>query len=166
MEFDLPRFEDLPPTHFIGLRSRMNHIHNTTHDLWSRFMPAHYAIENRKGTGFYDIAVYPDTSYFTVFDPSKYFEKWAAVAVDKPVGTLPEGMEGLDVQGGLYAVFTYRGRASEARKMFGYIFGEWMPGSEYTLDARPHLALMGPDYKREDPNSREEFWIPVQRELN
>ena len=64
---------------------------------------------------------------------------------------------------GLYAVFLYKGKASEAPKTYQYIFGNWIPNSDHTLDDRPHFALMGKKYKNEDPNSEEELWIPIKK---
>ncbi len=63
---------------------------------------------------------------------------------------------------GLYAVFIHKGDASTAPKTFEYIFGTWLPNSEYLLDNRPHFEILGEKYKNEDPNSEEEVWIPIK----
>ena len=36
------------------------------------------------------------------------------------------------------------------------------PKSKYELDKRPHFALMGEEYKNEDPDSEEELWFPIK----
>ncbi len=74
-------------------------------------------------------------------------------------------MDQLVIPEGLYAVFSYVGKPSEAQAFFKYIYGSWLPGSDYLLDNRPHFALMGKDYKGEDPDSKEEFWIPVKTKI-
>ena len=71
-------------------------------------------------------------------------------------------METLTLKGGLYAVFLYRGVASKGEEMYRYIFGTWLPGSDFLLDNRPHFAVMGDKYKKEDPASEEELWIPIK----
>lgn len=162
MSFDEPRFEEFNQTLLVGMRTRMNLIENKTHDLWSRFMPARHEIRNTKGSEFYSVEIYPDINYFSAFNPGRTFEKWAAIAVKSHSEPLPEGMEKLTIDGGLYAVFTYRGRPSEAQGMYRYIYSEWVPESEYELDARPHFAVMGAGYKGEDPGSEEELWIPLR----
>jgi AraC family transcriptional regulator len=76
---------------------------------------------------------------------------------------MPADMELLLAQSCLYAVFVHHGPASEAQKTYQYIFGTWLPGSEYLLDDKAHFAIMGEKYKHEDPDSEEEIWIPVKK---
>jgi AraC family transcriptional regulator len=71
-------------------------------------------------------------------------------------------MEALVLKSGLYAVFLYHGPASEGSEFFKYIYREWLPGSEYQLDNRPHFEILGEKYKNEYPESEEEIWIPVK----
>jgi AraC family transcriptional regulator len=75
-------------------------------------------------------------------------------------------MEKLELPGGLYAVFSYRGKASDASDTFKYIYYEWLPTSEYFLDDRPHFEILGEKYKNEHPDSEEEIWIPVKSKDN
>jgi AraC family transcriptional regulator len=140
----------------------MSYQHNTTVDLWGKFMPVSQNIRHRKGRQWYSVEVYPD-SFFSVFNPVQTFEKWAAVAVVKSAPTLPEEMEELIIDEGDYAVFTYRGSSGDAHHMYRYIYSEWIPQSDFDLDNRPHFALMGPEYKKEDPDSQEELWIPIRK---
>jgi AraC family transcriptional regulator len=90
------------------------------------------------------------------------YEKWAAVEVSE-FDTIPDGMERLIVPEGLYAVFHCIGKPSEAQEIFRFIYGPWLPDSEFKMDARPYFALMGDKYKGESPDSEEEFWIPIIR---
>ena len=71
-------------------------------------------------------------------------------------------MEAFELPGGLYAVFEYKGKASEATDTFEYIFYDWLPKSKYDLDDRPHFEILGEKYKTDDPESEEEIWIPVK----
>jgi AraC family transcriptional regulator len=66
------------------------------------------------------------------------------------------------LQAGDYAVFNYRGSSADPR-IFQYIYGEWIPNSEYVLDDRPHFEILGEKYKNNDPNSEEEIWIPIKK---
>jgi AraC family transcriptional regulator len=75
---------------------------------------------------------------------------------------VPDGMETLTAPGGLYAVFLYQGPANAAPETYQYIFGTWLPTSDYALDNRPHFAVMGEKYKNNDPSSEEELWIPIK----
>ena len=91
----------------------------------------------------------------------KEFEKWAAVEVSD-FDKIPDGMEPYALKGGLYAVFIYKGLPSDFSNTAMYIFGTWVPSSEYELDDREHFYLMGDKYKNNDPSSEEEVWIPIK----
>ena len=155
-----PRIEKLHEKKLVGQRMIMSFTNNKTGLLWQRFMPLRKEITNSLNNYLYSIEIYP-LLYFDKFDPSKEFEKWAAIEVAS-FEFVHSGMEALTIQEGLYAVFVHRGPASEGPKTYHYIFETWVPNSEYKLDNRPHFALMGEKYKNEDPDSEEEIWIPVK----
>ena len=71
-------------------------------------------------------------------------------------------MESIASPEGLYAVFVHKGPASEGPRTYQNIFATWLPNSDFILDNRPHFAIMGEKYKREDSDSEEELWIPVK----
>ncbi len=140
----------------------MSLANNRTQELWQGFIPQIGQIQNRIGSEFFSVEVYNDASFFEHFSPEKLFEKWAAVPVSH-LDFIPSAMEPLEILKGLYAVFPYKGKASEAHKAYAYIFGTWIPNSDYFLDYRPHFAIMGEKYKNEDPKSEEELWIPIRK---
>ena len=122
-------------------------------------MPVRKTIENTANDVLYSVQVY-DSSYFNNFNPTNEFEKWAAVEITA-FNTIPEGMESLTLPSGLYAVFHYKGLSSDP-SIFQYIFGTWLPQSEYVLDDRPHFEVLGEKYKNDDPDSEEDIYIPVK----
>ena len=138
----------------------MSFSNNKTIELWRSFMPGRKEIKNNIGTELYSVQVY-DYLYFNNFNPDKEFEKWASIEVTDFV-TVPGEMEAFTLTGGLYAVFKHKGAASTGPKTFQYIFGTWLPNSEYALDDRPHFEILGEKYMNEDPNSEEEIWIPIK----
>ena len=103
--------------------------------------------------------VYKPT-YFADFKPTNEFEKWATVEVTN-FESVPTNMETFSLAGGLYAVFDYKGSSNDP-SIFQYIFGTWLPGSDYFLDDRPHFEVLGDKYKNNDPTSEEEIWIPIK----
>lgn len=155
-----PRIEILPENKFVGKRIIMSFSDDKTHQLWSSFMPRRREIGHVIGTELYSIEVYPP-SFFTDFNSEASFEKWAAVKVSD-FDTVPNGMETLISPEGLYTVFKHIGSAGEGPKTYRYIFQSWFPHSDYHLDDRPHFAIMGEKYKKDDPSSEEELWIPVK----
>ena len=157
-----PRIETLADTKLVGKKMVMSFSNNTTKELWQSFIPQKTKIQNAIGNELYSVEVYPSQNFLKEFDPSNSFEKWAAVRVSN-FDFVPEGLEPLVIPKGLYAVFVYQGKASQAASAYQYIFNTWLPNSGYTLDNRPHFALMGEKYKNESTDSEEELWIPISR---
>jgi len=138
----------------------MSFSENKTYELWISFMPRRHEILNAIGTAYYSIQFY-SPSFFNVFTPQASFTKWAALEV-ADVNHIPEGMEPVMIPAGRYAVFIYRGDAQNASPFYQYIFSTWLPNSGYELDHRPHFEILGDKYRRDDPGSEEEVWIPVK----
>jgi AraC family transcriptional regulator len=144
----------------IGKHINMSFMENKTFQLWNSFMPERKEIKNAIDSNLYSLEVFPQ-GYFDNFDSNRTFQKWAAVEV-KDLVTIPSEMEPLIIPTGIYAVFIHRGPATEGYKTYHAIFTEWLPNSEYTVDDRPHFALMDERYKKDDPDSEEEIWIPIK----
>jgi len=157
-----PRIETCNETKLIGRKKRMSFSNNKTKELWQGFMPLRAMIDNNVGSELYSVEIYNDTGFFKKFNPAKKFEKWAAIQV-KDFSAIPNLMESFVIPKGLYAVFHFIGKGREAQETYQYIYGSWIPNSDYELDDRPHFALMGDKYKNEDPNSEEELWIPIKK---
>ena len=160
-----PSIQLPPETKLVGMRAHMSFLNNRIPELWQGFMPRKKDIENSIGPDLYSVEIYPDLTFFKQFNPATEFEKWAAVKV-KDFKNIPDGMEKLIIPSGLYAVFPFKGKDNDAAKMYQYILGTWLPNSEYQLDNRPHFAVMGEKYKNNDPDSEEEFWIPIKPKSN
>ena len=136
---------------------------NTTRELWRGFMQRRNEIKNCVGTDLYSIQLF-DENYFKTFNPHTKFEKLAVVEV-RDFNEVPSQMETFTMAGGLYAVFLHKGAATTGPVTFNYIFSTWLPNSEYHLDNRPHFELLGEKYKNDDPDSEEEIWIPIRKEI-
>lgn len=155
-----PRIEVLHEKKFVGKSVMMSLSDNKTKALWQSFMPGLAEVKNRIGHELYSIEIY-DLAYFDQFNPAAEFEKWAAVPVSD-FDAVSSDTQTLSVPSGLYAVFLHKGPASAGPKTYAYIFGTWLPSSDYLLDTRPHFAVMGEKYKHDDPASEEELWIPIR----
>jgi len=155
-----PRIETLPEKKIVGKRIKMSFSNNKTRELWRSFMPVRREIKNIIGSELFSIEVY-EPLYFNNFNPEKEFDKWAAVEVTD-FEKVPDDMDTLILPRGLYAVFIHKGAAGKGPETYRYIFGTWLPASDFLLDDRPHFAVMGEKYKNGDPDSEEEVWIPVK----
>lgn len=155
------RTENLPEKKMVGISLSMSLADNKTALLWQTFMPKRNEISHAIGSELYSLQVYENTQYFSAFNPSNVFEKWALREVSA-FENIPQGMQTFVLKGGLYAVFLHKGTVADAPKTFGYILGEWLPNSAYELAHLPHFELLGEKYRNNDPDSEEEIWIPIQ----
>jgi AraC family transcriptional regulator len=159
----LPRIENLTEKKLIGKRLKMSLANNRTGELWASFIPKRKNISNHLSNDLISMQVYPST-HFSDFNPVNSFEKWATVEVSD-FDNVPNDLEKFILQGGLYAVFDYKGLSNDS-SIFQYIFGIWLPNSDYILDDRPHFEILGEKYKNNDPDSEEEIWIPIRHNKN
>lgn len=155
-----PRIENLKAKKLVGKRLTMSFANNKTGELWKSFMPRRREITNNLTNELISMQVYKPT-HFADFNLTNEFEKWATIEV-ADFGNVPSEMEAFTLTGGLYAVFDYKGSSAD-NSVFQYIFGTWLPNSDYLLDNRPHFEVLGEKYKNADPNSEEEIWIPIRQ---
>lgn len=155
----IPRIKTISEKKLIGIKLTMSLADNKTFELFSSFMPRKKEIDNALKPDVFDLIVYP-ANYFSVFNPSVSFTKWALIEVFS-FENVPNEMETFVLESGLYAVFDYRGLSTD-KSIFSYIFKTWLPNSNYIIDNRPHFAVLGEKYKNNDPNSEEEIWIPIR----
>jgi AraC family transcriptional regulator len=157
-----PRIEIVEDLKLLGQRVRMSFANNQTQNLFKGFMPRKKEIKNSVGLEVYSVEIYDNNLFFKTFDPTKEFEKWAAVKVSD-YNNVPEEMHSLIIPTGEYAVFNYKGDGSDISDTYEYIISESIPNSAYRLDHRPHFAVMGEKYKNGDPASEEELWFPIKK---
>ncbi|PZX94766.1 GyrI-like domain-containing protein [Flavobacterium aquariorum] len=153
----IPRIEILSKKKLIGKRIKTSLTDNKTHELWRSFMPKRAEIINPISSDLFAVQVY-EPNYFEAFNPNTVFEKWATLEVTD-FDNMPAEMESFLLSGGLYAVFELKGHDIA---IFDYIFRTWIPNSKYDLDHRPHFEILGAKYKKDDPNSEEEIWVPIK----
>ena len=148
-----------PTTKFIGKNLSFTYADYRAFELWRSFMPRRNEIKNTLGTELFNIQINPDNFDF---NPQTEFIKWAVVSVTD-FDFLPEGMQSLIVEEGLYAVFIYKGDQSGIAAFFNSIYTEWLPNSDYELENRPQFEILGEKYKNNSPDSEEEIWIPIKK---
>src|SRR5690606_5595612 len=154
-----PRIDTVSEKKLVGLRLIMSIVNNKTGELWKGFLPRRKEFTNNLTTDLISMSIYKPT-YFAHFNPTNEFEKWAAVEV-ADFDNVPDDLETFVLPGGLYAVFDYKGLSTD-NSIFRYIFGTWLPNSDYSLDDRPHFEVLGQKYRNNDPESEEEIWIPIK----
>ena len=160
-----PTIQHLTEIKLVGSKVQMSYMNNRTREIWQSFMPRRKEIIHVISSDLYSVELYPSITYFEQFNPNSTFEKWAAVQVSE-FESIPKSMEILTIPSGQYAVFPFKGTVKEAAAMYQYILNTWIPQSSFMLDHRPHFAVMGEKYKNNDPDSEEEFWVPIKSRSN
>lgn len=156
-----PQIIDFPEMRLIGSRVRMSFVNDRSSELWRGFRVVRPTIAGRIGDESYSVKVYDAAYSFSHFDPAAEFEKWAAVAVGADAD-VPDSLDSLVIPAGKYAEFIHVGPASAAPKTFGYIFGEWLPASEFELDLRPHFEILPEGYDPFTVDATERVLIPIR----
>jgi AraC family transcriptional regulator len=155
-----PRIVAFTEKKLIGCKQKMSYATYNPVPLWQSFMPIKKEILNTVSSDLFSVQQFPD-DFWSHFNPETGFEKWVAVEVSD-FDTIPANMHSLVIPGGEYAVFDYKGDGSDAPAFFEAIFSTWIPNSSYVVDNRPHFEILGSKYKKGDPNSEEEVWIPIR----
>jgi AraC family transcriptional regulator len=151
---------NVQPKKLVGRSLSMSFFEDKTIQLWGSFAPQMAEIPDRVGGEKISLQFYSDDF---MSNPTIPFIKWATVEVSDFKNT-PETIQQLEIQGGLYALFCYKGSVLGAPDFFRKIFTELIPNSEYQLDnSRPHFELLpAGKYDPMDENSEEEVYIPIK----
>ena len=127
--------------------------------LWKQFAPRKKEISQ---------AVNPAESYSLAQyleppkpDGSNKLIKWAAIAISAS-DNLPEGLQTLIIEEGLYAKFTFKGLGTTFPAVIQSFHTEWLPNSDFILRPGLHFELLDHRYLGLDnPESQEDIYIPV-----
>lgn len=152
-----PIIQEVEAKRLVGKSQMMSLVDFRVEELWNSFLPI--SIKNTLSADLISMTIY-QSSYFIDFDPSAEFEKWAAVEVSE-FEDVPADLKTFVLPKGLYAIFHYQGLSSD-NSIFRYIFDEWLPNSNYVLDARPNFEVLGEKYKNNNPESEEDIYIPIK----
>ena len=68
-----PRIQTLPSTLLIGKKSITSYADNNTFELWQSFSPRKIEIEHSINNDSYAVEIYPTTTFFQNFDPTREF---------------------------------------------------------------------------------------------
>jgi AraC family transcriptional regulator len=154
-----PKITTIPAKKLIGTSLTMSFANYRIAELWQNFMPRRKDIQYALNADLISMSLYAP-NHFTKFSPQREFEKWACVEVIE-LSEVPDQLQTFTLPAGWYAVFDYQGTSGD-NSIYQYIFGTWLPASEYELDDRPHFEVLGEKYKNNDPASEEEIWVPIR----
>lgn len=153
-----PKIKELKPKQVIYVNSIGDYSGAGTEEAWN--VVCEFAEKQRlfgRNTEF--IGISHDDPNVTDTTKLRYD---ACVAVDKEIQ--PEGRVGVKtIEGGKYAMFLHKGPYSGFQELYDYIYGIWLPESEYELGDLPCFEkyLNSPD-KNKPENLKTEVYIPLQ----
>lgn len=156
-----PEIRTLEPFSVVGLHRTMSMARHAIPELWRDFRSRAAEVGGRSSDDWISLRIYDGLEGRPPRMESP-FEQWAAVPVETHA-TPPDGMARHRLEGGPYAVFTYRGAARDFGPVIEWFHGSWLPASEWEVDDRAHFEILPSDYAPTDPGATEEVWIPVRR---
>jgi AraC family transcriptional regulator len=159
------RIETLADKLLIGKSLYTSYKNDQTRVLWQSFMPLIASIKNRVEPNLFSMQDFEGIDIAKDLTMETSFKKWAAVEVTS-IEDIPDSLESIELKGGLYVVFLYKGGPAGAAAAFQYIFQTWVPQSKYVVDDRIHFELIGPKYKNNSEDSEEEIWIPIKEKVS
>ncbi len=125
--------------------------------LWSAFRPNVYQITNRVGCDAFGI--YEE---YHESENGVGFSYICSVEVSD-FDDVPEGMIARTIPEHLYAVFRHKGPMSFLPETLKYIWGSWLPKSNYDYVEKPDFELYAPGTQPEDPDKILFLYIPVTK---
>ena len=124
--------------------------------LWGRFKTRIDEIKNKKGEHRIGIVdCYPTDSEDESDENLIYF---ACIEVDS-FEKIPDGMRALMVPKSKFASFTHKGSPNDIDKTLKYIYGSWLPKSEYKRANGPDLEILEKEFPM---NNKFEYWLPIK----
>lgn len=155
-----PTIKTIQAKKTIGFSTKTTMANDQTVKIWQLLMPRLKEVKNAESADLFSLQIYNGES-FEEFSPNTQFTKHALVEV-KSYDFVPEGFERFEIPAGDYAVFIQKGTNADFYNTSQYIYGEWLPKSNYKLDNKPHFTVMGENYfGHENPESEEEVWVPI-----
>jgi len=131
---------------------------NEIGELWGQFVKRMSEIESAKHD--YSLGICCPAHPQIEMRNSDCFVYIAAVPVEA-AGTVPQGMVQVEIPGGRYAVFTHKGPISELAHTIDFIWGTWIPKSEYEKREGPDFELYDERFDPETLAGEIDIYVPV-----
>lgn len=146
-----------PAMKLVGVANQFDDGDLNLPKLWSGFYPYKDKIVNRQGADF--LGLYES---YEESDEGTRFVYICATEVTS-FEEVPEGMITRELPEQLYARFAHTGPLSNLEQTLRYIWGSWLPKSDYEYAEKPDFELLPAKFNPTDPNSQIYLNIPVSR---
>lgn len=150
----------IPTLYLVGIHGTTSLAEQGVPALWQQFRPQVSKVVV-KTAGFFNVTIYPEALNFKDFGPNTKYEAWVAVATAEDL-KIPEGMAMLEIETSTYAKVEYQGLAQHFGPFVANLYGNRIPAAGYAIDnSRPHFEYLPEDYRPDNPEGREEVYVPV-----
>ncbi|MGM0641459.1 MAG: AraC family transcriptional regulator [Thermotogota bacterium] len=151
-----PNVINIEPRKIVGMKYKGSMGHPVLNDLWGTVNSRVNEVKNIVGNGYgLNLSVEEKEGDFLIeyiagFDVSDY-------------ENIPEGMERYDLPGGKYLVFEHKGHVSKTPDTFEYIYGTYLPKSDYEKDnSRPDFEYYDQDFNCETEAGKFYIYVPIK----
>jgi len=152
-----PQIITRPEIKLIGIANQYDEDDLSLPRLWSAFGPHKDKIKNRlnnESFGIYE-------SYEEDGDDVSF--TYVCCAPVENFDHIPQGMTARKLPEQMYAKFIHKGDINKLDKTLKYIWGSWLPKSNFEYDEKPDFELYPPGYNVTDPQSEMTLHIPVRQ---
>ncbi|BBM00928.1 GyrI-like domain-containing protein [Microbulbifer sp. GL-2] len=151
-----PQIISRPVMQLVGVAQEYDHENLSLPKLWSAFRPYRDKIPNRisdESFGIYEC-------YEEAADEIRF--NYICCTPVAELTHVPEGMVARELPEQLYAKFVHRGSITTLEQTLKYIWGSWLPKSNYDYIEKPDFELYPPRYQVTSPAAEMYFHIPVK----
>jgi len=152
-----PEIVTRPEVKVVGVAQQYKEEDLDIETLWSAFRPNVSQIENRVGCNAFGI--------YEEYQESKNhvgFSYICSIEVSD-FDNVPKGMISRVLPEHLYAVFRHKGAISSLPETLKYIWGSWLPKSNYDYIEKPDFELYAPENQKENSEKILLLHIPIVR---
>ena len=123
-------------------------------ELWTRFAPYIGTLKHQTGRETYGVCIPkdPDSDEFTYL---------AAVCVAS-ADDLPAEFTVVEIPASRYAVFTHEGAIEQIAHTMEYVFGQWLPNSDYHASASPDFELYDDRFDPSTGQGAFDVYVPLE----
>ena len=151
-----PEIVQHPAMKIVGIATQYDDGDLSLPKLWSAFRPYRDSIPNRVGSDFFGIY----ESYEESDDTTTFVYICSAEVAN--FDDVPDGMITRELEAQTYARFTHIGPIANLEETLRYIWGSWLPKSDYEYTEKPDFELLPAGFNDADPNNKLYLNIPIK----
>ncbi|WP_231101505.1 AraC family transcriptional regulator [Pseudoalteromonas luteoviolacea] len=152
-----PEIISQPAMKIVGIANQYDDGDLSLPKLWSGFRPYRDKIPNRVGTDFFGI--------YECYEESEDVTRFVYIcsAQVENFDDVPDGLITRELEAQTYARFTHIGPLSKLEDTLRYIWGSWLPKSQYEYANKPDFELLPAGFNNADPNNKIYLNIPITK---